>query len=192
LEEFRLETLLNGKYDHNSAVLSLHAGAGGVEAMDWAEMLLRMYTRWAEQRGYKVNVVDLQDDTEAGIKSATIFIEGEIDERYYVKPEDRAQGKTSPYGFKVKKIMLLGNVTDTYLKGFAVNISTTMLTPEFRDSLVGLIKKNKGNVPLSMFLYDPEKNWNIEFLSRKFRVGVTAGFIEELEKLNVRYTVLKK
>ena len=122
----------------------------------------------------------------------TIFIEGEIDERYYVKPEDRAQGKTSPYGFKVKKIMLLGNVTDTYLKGFAVNISTTMLTPEFRDSLVGLIKKNKGNVPLSMFLYDPEKNWNIEFLSRKFRVGVTAGFIEELEKLNVRYTVLKK
>ena len=122
----------------------------------------------------------------------TIFIEGEIDERYYVKPEDRAQGKTSPYGFKVKKIMLLGNVTDTYLKGFAVNISTTMLTPEFRDSLVGLIKRNKGNVPLSMFLYDPEKNWNIEFLSRKFRVGVTAGFIEELEKLNVRYTVLKK
>ena len=126
------------------------------------------------------------------VQNNTIYIEGEIDEKYYIKPEDRAQGKTSPYGFKVKKIMLLGNVTDTYLKGFAVNISTTMLTPEFRDSLVGLIKKNKGNVPLSMFLYDPEKNWNIEFLSRKFRVGVTAGFIEELEKLNVRYTVLKK
>ncbi len=122
----------------------------------------------------------------------TIFIEGEIDERFYVKPEDRAQGKTSPYGFKVKKIMLLGNVTDTYIKGFAVNITTPMLTPQFRDSLVGLIKKNKGNVPLSMFLYDPEKKWNIEFLSRKFRVGVTAGFIEELEKMNVKYTVLKK
>ena len=122
----------------------------------------------------------------------TIFIEGEIDEKYYVKPEDRAQGKTSPYGFKVKKIMLLGNVTDTYIKGFAVNITTPMLTPQFRDALVGLIKKNKGNVPLSMFLYDPEKKWNIEFLSRKFRVGVTAGFIEELEKMNVKYTVLKK
>ena len=122
----------------------------------------------------------------------TIFIEGEIDEKFYVKPEDRAQGKTSPYGFKVKKIMLLGNVTDTYIKGFAVNITTPMLTPQFRDSLVGLIKKNKGNVPLSMFLYDPEKKWNIEFLSRKFRVGVTAGFIEELEKMNVKYTVLKK
>ncbi len=126
------------------------------------------------------------------VQNNTIFIEGEIDERYYVKPEDRAQGKTSPYGFKVKKVMLLGNVTDSYIKGFAINITTPMLTPEFRDRLVTLIKKNKGNVPLSMFLYDPEKKWNIEFLSRKFRVGVTAAFIEELEKLHVRYTVLKK
>ncbi|MCI7679862.1 peptide chain release factor 2 [Hornefia butyriciproducens] len=77
LENFKLETLLSGKYDHNSAVLSLHAGAGGVEAMDWAEMLLRMYTRWAESKGYTVNIVDLQDDTEAGIKSATFLVEGE-------------------------------------------------------------------------------------------------------------------
>ena len=122
----------------------------------------------------------------------TLFIEGEIDEKYYIKPEDRAQGKTSPYGFKVKKVMLLGNVTDTYIKGFAINITTPMLTPEFRDKLVTLIKKNKGQVPLSMFLYDPEKKWNIEFLSRKFRVAVTVPFIEELEKLRVRYTVIKK
>ena len=126
------------------------------------------------------------------VQNNTVFIEGEIDERYYIKPEDRAQGKTSPYGFKVKKVMLLGNVTDTYIKGFAVNITTTMLTPEFRDKLVTLIKKNKGNVPLSMFLYDPDKKWNIEFLSRKFRVGVTAGFIEELDKMRVKYSVLKK
>ena len=122
----------------------------------------------------------------------TLFIEGEIDEKYYIKPEDRAQGKTSPYGFKVKKIMLLGNVTDTYIKGFAINITTPMLTPEFRDRLVTLIKKNKGTVPLSMFLFDPEKRWNIEFLSRKFRVAVTVPFIEELEKLRVRYSVIKK
>ena len=122
----------------------------------------------------------------------TLFIEGEIDEKYYIKPEERAQGKTAPYGLKVKKVMLLGNVTDTYIKGFAINITTPMLTPEFRDKLVGLIRKNKGNVPLSMFLYDPEKKWNIEFLSRKFRVAVSASFIEELEKLRIRYTVLKK
>ncbi|MBR2063896.1 MAG: DNA polymerase III subunit alpha, partial [Bacteroidales bacterium] len=121
-----------------------------------------------------------------------IFIEGEIDEKYYLKPEERAQGKTSPYAFKIKKIMLLGNVTDTYIKGFAINVTTPMLTPEFREKLVRIIKRNKGNVPLSMFLYDPEKKWNIEFLSRKFRVGVTAEFIEELERLRIRYTVLKK
>ena len=122
----------------------------------------------------------------------TLFIEGEIDEKYYIKPEERAQGKTAPYGLKVKKVMLLGNVTDTYIKGFALNITTPMLTPEFRDKLVALIRKNKGNVPLSMFLYDPEKKWNIEFLSRKFRVAVSASFIDELEKLRIRYTVLKK
>jgi DNA polymerase-3 subunit alpha len=122
----------------------------------------------------------------------TLFIEGEIDERFYVKPEDRAQGKTSPYGFKVKKIMLLGNVTDTYIKGFAISITTPMLTPEFREALVKMIKRNKGNVPLTMMLHDPAKGWNIEFLSRKFRVGVTADFIKEVEKLRLRYTVLKK
>lgn len=77
LEELKLDTLLDEKYDHNNAIISIHAGTGGVDAMDWAEMLLRMYTRWAEKRGYKVTMVDLQDDTEAGIKSATLIIEGE-------------------------------------------------------------------------------------------------------------------
>lgn len=77
LESFRLTALLDGKYDHNSAILTVHAGAGGVEAMDWAQMLQRMYVRWAEKKGYKVNVVDQQDDVEAGIKSATMMIEGE-------------------------------------------------------------------------------------------------------------------
>ncbi len=121
-----------------------------------------------------------------------IFIEGEIDEKYYLKPEERAQGKKSPYGFKIKRIMLLGNVTDTFVKGFAINISTTMLTQEFRDRLVKMIKRNKGNVPLTLFLQDPEKGWNIEFLSRKFRVAVTADFIKELSDMQIRYSVLKK
>ena len=121
-----------------------------------------------------------------------IFIEGEIEEKYYIKPEEKAQGKTSPYAFKVKKVSLLGNVTDMFVKGFAISISTPMLTPEFRDSLVKMIKRNKGSVPLTMFLYDPEKKWNIEFLSRKFRVAVTAQFIEELTRMQIRYSVLKK
>ncbi len=123
---------------------------------------------------------------------SAIFIEGEIDEKFYIKPEERAQGKTSPYTFKIKNIMLLGNVTDSYVKGFAISISTPMLTQEFRENLVKLVKKNKGTVPLTMYLYDPEKKWNIEFLSRKFRVAVTAAFIEELRRLQIRHTVLKK
>lgn len=77
LEELRLSTLLTGKYDRNNAILSIHAGTGGVDAMDWASMLLRMYIRWCEKKGFKVEVIDYQDDTEAGIKSATIIISGE-------------------------------------------------------------------------------------------------------------------
>ena len=77
LEELKLATLLDGKYDRNNAIISVHAGTGGVDAMDWTQMLYRMYTRWAEKKGYKVTLIDYQDDTEAGIKSATMIIEGE-------------------------------------------------------------------------------------------------------------------
>lgn len=75
-EEFKLSTLLGGEYDKNNAILSIHSGAGGLEAQDWAEMLLRMYKRWAEQRGFKVKILDLQSDTEGGIKSVAMIIEG--------------------------------------------------------------------------------------------------------------------
>jgi peptide chain release factor 2 len=77
IDDFKVSMLLNGKYDENSAILTLHAGTGGVDAMDWTQMLLRMYTRWAEDHGFKVDVVDVQDDTEAGIKSATFIVDGE-------------------------------------------------------------------------------------------------------------------
>ena len=77
LSTFRLETLLNGPYDKNNAILTLHAGAGGTEAQDWVEMLLRMYTRWAERRGYGVKTLDILPGDEAGIKSVTLLIQGE-------------------------------------------------------------------------------------------------------------------
>ena len=123
---------------------------------------------------------------------SAIFIEGEIAEKYFIKPEDRAQGKTSPYALKVKKIMLLGNVAESFIKGFSISISTPMLSPAFREGMIKTIKANKGNVPLTMFLYDPEKKWNIEFLSRKFKVAVTADFISELQKVGIKYNVIKK
>ena len=76
LETLQLEVLLSGDYDANDAILTLHAGAGGTEAQDWTQMLLRMYGRWAERHGFTVETADLQPGDEAGVKSATPFIKG--------------------------------------------------------------------------------------------------------------------
>jgi len=76
-ETLRLETLLSGKYDAHNAILSLHPGAGGTEAQDWAEMLLRMYQHWAERRGFSVETLDYLAGDEAGVKSVTIQISGD-------------------------------------------------------------------------------------------------------------------
>ncbi|HEU4839371.1 MAG TPA: peptide chain release factor 2 [Micavibrio sp.] len=75
--KYQLESLLSGEADMNDAYLEVNAGAGGTEAQDWAQILMRMYTRWAERRGYKVSLLDRSEGEEAGIKSATIRIEGE-------------------------------------------------------------------------------------------------------------------
>ena len=77
MESTRLSTLLTGEYDANNAILTFHAGAGGTEAQDWASMLYRMYNMWADRHGYKVKVMDYLEGDEAGLKSATIMIEGE-------------------------------------------------------------------------------------------------------------------
>ena len=76
LDSLELETLFSGRYDFCDAIVSLHPGAGGLESQDWAEMLLRMYLRWCEQKGYQVDLVDLLPDDEAGIKSATFIVRG--------------------------------------------------------------------------------------------------------------------
>lgn len=78
MEALRIATLLDGEYDGNNAILSVHAGSGGLDAQDWAEMLLRMYTRWAESKKYKMTMIDLQYASEGGIKSATALIEGDF------------------------------------------------------------------------------------------------------------------
>ncbi len=77
IDKRRIETLLSGEMDQSDAFLEVHAGAGGTESQDWANMLLRMYTRWAEKRGFKVEVQDVSYGEEAGIKSATLLIKGE-------------------------------------------------------------------------------------------------------------------
>lgn len=75
-EEFKLSTLLSGEFDKKNAILSIHSGAGGLEAQDWAEMLLRLYRRWADQKEFQVETLDILPDTEGGIKSVTLLIKG--------------------------------------------------------------------------------------------------------------------
>jgi len=86
-ERKRIEVLLSGQYDKSNAILSFHPGAGGTEAQDWASMLYRMYTRWGEKHGFNVKLVDWLDGDEAGLKSATIMIEG-INAYGYLKSEN--------------------------------------------------------------------------------------------------------
>ena len=98
IEEVRLTTLLSGEYDNCNAILTFHAGAGGTEAQDWTQMLYRMYTMWTDRHGYKYTLLDYQDGEEAGIKSATIKIEG--DNAYgYLKSENGVHRlvRISPY-----------------------------------------------------------------------------------------------
>ena len=86
-EKKRIEVLLSGPYDKNNAILSFHPGAGGTEAQDWASMLYRLYTRWGEKHGFNVKLIDWLDGDEAGIKSATIMVEG-INAYGYLKSEN--------------------------------------------------------------------------------------------------------
>ncbi len=86
LESQRLSTLLNGEYDAKNAILTFHAGAGGTEAQDWAEMLFRMYNHWGEQHGFQVKTLDYLDGEEAGLKSATLLVEG-LNAYGYLKSE---------------------------------------------------------------------------------------------------------
>jgi peptide chain release factor 2 len=78
LERTEIQTLLSGEHDASSAILTIHPGAGGTESQDWAEMLMRMYLRWAEEHGYRIEVTDYQSGDEAGVKSVTFLVEGDL------------------------------------------------------------------------------------------------------------------
>ena len=121
-----------------------------------------------------------------------VFIEGEIAPKYRLKPEEIKAGKKPPYGFKIGKISLLGNVTENHIKGFAVTISSTMLNPDFRSKLVKVISNNKGKTPLKVYLSDPATNYKIEFDSHKFGVTVTTDLLADLAQIGVGYQVIKK
>ena len=122
-----------------------------------------------------------------------LFLEGVIEERYSLRPEERAQGKTVPYTFKLQSVTMLGNVSENRVKAFGINVETPMLTPAFREGLVKTIRKNKGNTPLEVYLFDPATRYRIQLKSNKYQVSVTADFLNELRHLGVdQFEVVKK
>ena len=126
-------------------------------------------------------------------EKTALYIEGEIKRRdFYGKQDQEKPATKPPYGFRIQRIILLGNVADTMVKGFAINVTTPMLTEEFRKKLVTLLKRNKGNIPLTMFLYDPKTKYRVEFVSHKFTVAVSTDFCYDLNALGVTWQVEKK
>ena len=121
-----------------------------------------------------------------------IFVEGEIKEAYFSKSDDKEKATTAPYKFRVKKISLLGNIGDALLSGFTIELSTPMVSADFRKHLMSVVKASKGTVPFSILLSDPKTQYVIEFQSRKYQVAVTADFISEIKNLGLRYKVLRK
>lgn len=121
-----------------------------------------------------------------------IYIEGEICEKYFLKPEEITAGKKAPYTFKAKKISLLGNVAEDRLTGFAIEMPANDITPDLRHRLVHLVKESKGNIPLSMIVFDPITNYIVEFISRKYHITVSADFILQLNELGLKYRVSRK
>ena len=139
-----------------------------------------------------VNGKDIEDIKARLQENTPVYIEGRIEEKYFRKPEDRKEKGDPPYDFKIRKIIHLGNVVETHVKGLMIHISTTMLNSSFRERLVGLIKENKGSVPLTMKLTDPQTRFTIEFLSRKFQISLNLNFIVHLNEMQIGYKVIRK
>ena len=147
IESMNLATLLSGEYDERNAILTFHAGAGGTEAQDWASMLFRMYNRWGERHGFKVSTLDYLDGDEAGIKSATILIEGE-NAYGYMKSEAgvHRQVRVSPFDAQGRRhtsfasVEVMPEIDDTV----EVDIRPEDITMEvYRASGAGGQKVNK-------------------------------------------------
>ncbi len=122
-----------------------------------------------------------------------LFLEGVIEERYFLRPEEKAQGKTVPYTFKLQNVTLLGNVSESRIKAFGISIETPMLTPAFREGLVKVIRKHKGGIPLEVFFFDPDTRYRIQLKSNKYQVAVSEELLTDLRHLGVdQFEVVKK
>ena len=120
-----------------------------------------------------------------------LFIEGELAPRYHLKREEIAEGKTAPFNFKIKKISLLGNVSEQLIKSFAINLDTASLSTDFRSRLAKILKEYPGKTALAVNLFDAATGYRIEMKSKKYSISVCEGLLLALEHLGVSYSVMK-
>jgi len=115
----------------------------------------------------------------------SVLIEGMADTRFFVKPNEKGEKPDVPYEFKVKSVTLLGNANASFLKEFRLTINTELLTQEFRTAFTKLLKKHKGDIPISLIAVDPKTRYSVEFSVRKFKVAITPDFLADIEALGI-------
>ena len=123
---------------------------------------------------------------------ASVFVKGEIREKYALKPEERAQGKKAPYDFRVSDISLLGNLTDEMVSAITLNVMSWQVDAAFRKELVRMVKAYPGQTPLLLLVVDPQTGYKIEFKSKKYQVRVCTDFIADLDRLGLTYKLSRK
>ncbi|MCQ2144135.1 MAG: DNA polymerase III subunit alpha [Bacteroidales bacterium] len=122
----------------------------------------------------------------------SVLIEGSIEPKYFVKPDEKGNIPDVPYAFKTKNVSLLGNANESFLKEFRLKINTALLSAEFKDGLIKLLKRHKGDIPLSLFIIDPKTRYMVEFSTRKFRVAITPDFLKDIEALGIDGEAVRK
>ena len=124
--------------------------------------------------------------------NSAVFIDGKIEAMFRRTPEEIREKGAPPYIFRINNVMMLSNVTETVLKGFALKISTPQLNSGFRENLVKVVSRHKGKTPLTIFLFDPNTQYKIEFMSKKFQIDVNNDFVSNIRSMNIEYEVLKR